>query len=1636
MNIDFEYTPSAPLLEDIKPLISVIKDDPPKYEQKPDECGLTIKNHIKNKDYHIELNQSIIDNMATEIENIKAHSLDHYKSIFINEGDILSADNIKPDNIIENKLLPFDNNNKPITSVDEYRNKIDNIDFKFLNSQYKGLNLNKLYEYSKYCRVHDPIMKEQKKLNRIKMNIKRKSLKQENKILMNIDFEYTPSAPLLEDIKPLISVIKDDPPKYEQKPDECGLTIKNHIKNKDYHIELNQSIIDNMATEIENIKAHSLDHYKSIFINEGDILSADNIKPDNIIENKLLPFDNNNKPITSVDEYRNKIDNIDFKFLNSQYKGLNLNKLYEYSKYCRVHDPIMKEQKKLNRIKMNIKRKSLKQENKILMNIDFEYTPSAPLLEDIKPLISVIKDDPPKYEQKPDECGLTIKNHIKNKDYHIELNQSIIDNMATEIENIKAHSLDHYKSIFINEGDILSADNIKPDNIIENKLLPFDNNNKPITSVDEYRNKIDNIDFKFLNSQYKGLNLNKLYEYSKYCRVHDPIMKEQKKLNRIKMNIKRKSLKQENKILMNIDFEYTPSAPLLEDIKPLISVIKDDPPKYEQKPDECGLTIKNHIKNKDYHIELNQSIIDNMATEIENIKAHSLDHYKSIFINEGDILSADNIKPDNIIENKLLPFDNNNKPITSVDEYRNKIDNIDFKFLNSQYKGLNLNKLYEYSKYCRVHDPIMKEQKKLNRIKMNIKRKSLKQENKILMNIDFEYTPSAPLLEDIKPLISVIKDDPPKYEQKPDECGLTIKNHIKNKDYHIELNQSIIDNMATEIENIKAHSLDHYKSIFINEGDILSADNIKPDNIIENKLLPFDNNNKPITSVDEYRNKIDNIDFKFLNSQYKGLNLNKLYEYSKYCRVHDPIMKEQKKLNRIKMNIKRKSLKQENKILMNIDFEYTPSAPLLEDIKPLISVIKDDPPKYEQKPDECGLTIKNHIKNKDYHIELNQSIIDNMATEIENIKAHSLDHYKSIFINEGDILSADNIKPDNIIENKLLPFDNNNKPITSVDEYRNKIDNIDFKFLNSQYKGLNLNKLYEYSKYCRVHDPIMKEQKKLNRIKMNIKRKSLKQENKILMNIDFEYTPSAPLLEDIKPLISVIKDDPPKYEQKPDECGLTIKNHIKNKDYHIELNQSIIDNMATEIENIKAHSLDHYKSIFINEGDILSADNIKPDNIIENKLLPFDNNNKPITSVDEYRNKIDNIDFKFLNSQYKGLNLNKLYEYSKYCRVHDPIMKEQKKLNRIKMNIKRKSLKQENKILMNIDFEYTPSAPLLEDIKPLISVIKDDPPKYEQKPDECGLTIKNHIKNKDYHIELNQSIIDNMATEIENIKAHSLDHYKSIFINEGDILSADNIKPDNIIENKLLPFDNNNKPITSVDEYRNKIDNIDFKFLNSQYKGLNLNKLYEYSKYCRVHDPIMKEQKKLNRIKMNIKRKSLKQENKILMNIDFEYTPSAPLLEDIKPLISVIKDDPPKYEQKPDECGLTIKNHIKNKDYHIELNQSIIDNMATEIENIKAHSLDHYKSIFINEGDILSADNIKPDNIIENKLLPFDNNNKPITSVDEYRNKIDNIDFKFLNSQYKGLNLNKLYGYCIYVTTETLIGKASVKIPIIILMKG
>lgn len=211
--------------------------------------------------------------------------------------------------------------------------------------------------------------------------------------------------------------------------------------------------------------------------------------------------------------------------------------------------------------------------------------------------------------------------------------------------------------------------------------------------------------------------------------------------------------------------------------------------------------------------------------------------------------------------------------------------------------------------------------------------------------------------------------------------------------------------------------------------------------------------------------------------------------------------------------------------------------------------------------------------------------------------------------------------------------------------------------------------------------------------------------------------------------------------------------------------------------------------------------------------------------------------------------------------------------------------------------------------------------------------------------------------------------------------------------------------------------------------NLCLNKCIDESKYCKIHDPIMRENRIINRRNMNIRRKLFKKETKGFMAIDYEigepYEPSAPFLEDIK-------DDPPKYTQKPDESGNIIKNYINNKNtYNIILDNNRINSISDSISKIKTSTVQSYKNIFIQNGDLLAADNISIVNVIEARntklleiqdikdnngnILPLLNNillnddNKIITDIEEYKDKLDKLDYQNISGLYKGLNIQKLY---------------------------
>lgn len=236
--------------------------------------------------------------------------------------------------------------------------------------------------------------------------------------------------------------------------------------------------------------------------------------------------------------------------------------------------------------------------------------------------------------------------------------------------------------------------------------------------------------------------------------------------------------------------------------------------------------------------------------------------------------------------------------------------------------------------------------------------------------------------------------------------------------------------------------------------------------------------------------------------------------------------------------------------------------------------------------------------------------------------------------------------------------------------------------------------------------------------------------------------------------------------------------------------------------------------------------------------------------------------------------------------------------------------------------------------------------------------------------------------------------------------------------------------------------------------NLCLNKCIDESKYCKIHDPIMRENRIINRRNMNIRRRLLKKETKGFVAIDYEigepYEPSAPFLEDIK-------DDPPTYTQKPDETGNIIKpdetgniikNFINNKNtYNIILDNNIINSISDSISKINTSTIQYYKNMFIQDGDMLAADNINITNVIEARnttlleikdikdnygnILPLFNNillnynNKVITDIEEYKDKLNNLDYQEITNHYKGLNIQKVYRSTIELQFKLLLSNGT-----------
>lgn len=241
----------------------------------------------------------------------------------------------------------------------------------------------------------------------------------------------------------------------------------------------------------------------------------------------------------------------------------------------------------------------------------------------------------------------------------------------------------------------------------------------------------------------------------------------------------------------------------------------------------------------------------------------------------------------------------------------------------------------------------------------------------------------------------------------------------------------------------------------------------------------------------------------------------------------------------------------------------------------------------------------------------------------------------------------------------------------------------------------------------------------------------------------------------------------------------------------------------------------------------------------------------------------------------------------------------------------------------------------------------------------------------------------------------------------------------NLIKNKGI----NIKKLYSLDN--NLLEDNLFEFKNIYCKNrttknkLCLNKCIENSKYCKIHDPIMKEQKRINRINMNIKKRSLKQcikeEISLLSNIDYNL-PSTPPYEEInhKGIISqsIESIPPPNYEQKPDEVGKQIINQVNINKYNPIFINDIINKSEKIIQSpIRLHPMMLYNTyattmnIIKNYNrEINAPEELKP---LLSSLLAIGDNGRPIEDIEKYQNKLNNIDYSIFNN-YKGPKIHKL----------------------------
>lgn len=245
-----------------------------------------------------------------------------------------------------------------------------------------------------------------------------------------------------------------------------------------------------------------------------------------------------------------------------------------------------------------------------------------------------------------------------------------------------------------------------------------------------------------------------------------------------------------------------------------------------------------------------------------------------------------------------------------------------------------------------------------------------------------------------------------------------------------------------------------------------------------------------------------------------------------------------------------------------------------------------------------------------------------------------------------------------------------------------------------------------------------------------------------------------------------------------------------------------------------------------------------------------------------------------------------------------------------------------------------------------------------------------------------------------------------------------------MIQNKCI----NIKKIYKIN--RELIDNTEVIIKNYNCKNRNnngelcLNKCIEGSKYCRIHDPIMRN----NRKKMNLWRREIKKYNEI--NYEFDY--KSKKIEDntlsygpeyhritIEPSTPLIEDN-----INADEYSKSIIDHNNN---NIKINTEIIEN----------NNITNYKPITVKQlyepNDKAELTNRFNDSlykqVIDNKLIDYihDYNftimKKPI---DEYLDDLNKINYKEL--QIKGIKSHKIINELIAINISSYY-KAYNKIP-------